>query len=46
MDHEGALVGLLIGMDRSASSFRAGIVTPTDEIQANVKSETNGILSV
>lgn len=46
MDHKGALVGLLTGMDWSASSFRAGFATPTDEIQADAKSETNGILSV
>ena len=43
--HE-ALVGLLIGMDSSSSAFGAGFVTPITAIQADVKSRTNGFLSI
>lgn len=46
VDWRGALVGLPIGMDSSASSFGAGFVTPIAAIQADVKSMTNGLLSI
>lgn len=46
VDRRGALVGLLIGMDSSASSFGAGFVTPIAAIQADVKLMTNGLLSI
>lgn len=42
----GALVGLLIGMELSSSAFGTGFVTPIAAIQADVKSRTNGVLSI
>lgn len=46
VDRQGTLVGLLIGIDSSTSSYGAGFVTPIAAIQADVKSMTSGILSL
>ncbi|MCJ1347168.1 hypothetical protein MMC31_005389 [Peltigera leucophlebia] len=45
-DHNGALVGLLIGSETCAGSFGCGFVTPIAEIQADVKKKTGGFLSL
>lgn len=45
VDQQGALVGLLIGMDSSASSFGVGFLTSISASQADAKSMTRGFLS-